>query len=469
MKKIFSLFIAALFSVAMFAIDSWTVAGNNTTILGSSWSADESAGNDMVAVDGTTYFQLEKSFTALESKTWFEFKVVGDHGANDWGTAYPSDNYGINVHAGANYALFTFDTETTNVGCYSACTVVGSSTTLFGTSWDVTNTDNDMTFANNVFTFAKSDVTLPAGDITFKVNVNHDSDYKYAYPASNYTLNIPSSGKYNVTITFNPFTFAVSAEAELQEEEEVVPTVAVKGGWDSWAETTPLVIAANKETASVTLTDLPYGQYYFGVEVDGNFKSKSGTISRASNSLSDITGNEGGMLLDVDQDGDYTFTWTYATNELTVTYLTEYVEAKYYITGDSMMVGNDRKWNSKAIKVESDSYTFTSLPAGDYKMKISLDGTWSNIKGYDDLTEVAKGLTADGDRNILFTLESASDVTVTYTSDPSVFKLEGSFKDTATAINEVEGGVKAVKRVVNGQLIIERDGMFFNALGAQVK
>jgi len=428
MKKIFSLFVAALFSVAMFAIDSWTVAGNNTTILGSSWSADESAGNDMVAVAGTSYFKLEKSFTELANKTWFEFKVVGDHGANGWGTAYPSSNYGINVHAGANYALFTFDTQTTNVGCYSACTVVGSSTTLFGTSWDVTNTDNDMTFANNVFTFAKADVTLPAGDITFKVNVNHDSDYKYAYPASDYTLNIPSSGKYNVTITFNPFTFAVSAEAELQQEEVVVPTVNMHANFTgSWADTEDFVKAANDETASLTL-NLAYGSYEFGVNVDGSWTANGAAFTRA-NPAHEVVSGEGNLTLDVDQAGSYTFTWTYATNTLSVTYPT-LVPAKFYVTGDTALVvaaGADRMqaWKAHAVKVEDDSFTIHDLAAGNYTLKVvTAEDAWL---GYSDLTPAYKQpelyFTDAADQNICFTLSRESDVTITYIKD-EVLKIE---------------------------------------------
>ena len=40
---------------------------------------------------------------------------------------------------------------------------------------------------------------------------------------------------------------------------------------------------------------------------------------------------------------------------------------------------------------------------------------------------------------------------------------------TATAIDNTAVDAKAVKRVVNGQLFIERDGKTFNAQGAQVK
>ena len=56
---------------------------------------------------------------------------------------------------------------------------------------------------------------------------------------------------------------------------------------------------------------------------------------------------------------------------------------------------------------------------------MTVDGTWETAKGFDNLTEVAGGLSADGDNNICFTLEEAGDVKVTYTSE--IFKLEGNF------------------------------------------
>ena len=52
----------------------------------------------------------------------------------------------------------------------------------------------------------------------------------------------------------------------------------------------------------------------------------------------------------------------------------------------------------------------------------------------------------------------AEDVTVT-----------ADFGDVATAINNTEATVKAVKRIVNGQLFIEKNGVLYNAQGATVK
>lgn len=99
----------------------------------------------------------------------------------------------------------------------------------------------------------------------------------------------------------------------------------------------------------------------------------------------------------------------------------------FYITGSDNLVGADKAWHADAIKVEGDSYTFENLAAGDYKLKITLDGTWESgtAKGYDDLTVKPEGVSADTDRNICFTLAEPGNVTVTYTA--AQFTVEGNF------------------------------------------
>lgn len=111
------------------------------------------------------------------------------------------------------------------------------------------------------------------------------------------------------------------------------------------------------------------------------------------------------------------------------------VPAKFYVIGDSAFVvdaglGIGKKWATDAIKSEKDTIVISGLKAGvDYQLKVTVDGTWSTVKGYGDLTkaEIAKGLHDVGgeDHNIGFRLATASDVTVIYTS--SLFKLIGDF------------------------------------------
>lgn len=118
----------------------------------------------------------------------------------------------------------------------------------------------------------------------------------------------------------------------------------------------------------------------------------------------------------------------------------------FYITGSDNLVGADKAWHADAIKVEGDSYTFENLAAGDYKLKITLDGTWGTVKGYDELTVKPAGVSADTDRNICFTLAEPGNVTVTYTSE--AFTVEGNFTTTPTPPTPA-GNIRLVPGVWN--------------------
>lgn len=105
--------------------------------------------------------------------------------------------------------------------------------------------------------------------------------------------------------------------------------------------------------------------------------------------------------------------------------------ATFYITGNAALVG-EAAWSDKAVKATEDSYVFEDLPAGYYQLKVLPTGSWDVNKGFDDLTTVAEGLSADNDRNICFTLDEAGDVTVTYTA--TVFTVEGNFHVDAAPV-----------------------------------
>lgn len=98
----------------------------------------------------------------------------------------------------------------------------------------------------------------------------------------------------------------------------------------------------------------------------------------------------------------------------------------YYITGNDALVGADKAWNPEAIKAEKDTFVL-NLKAGDFELKITLDGKWETAKGYGDLTEKAKGLYTDQNSNICFTLKEDGEVKVIYNG--KIFKLEGKFDE----------------------------------------
>lgn len=105
--------------------------------------------------------------------------------------------------------------------------------------------------------------------------------------------------------------------------------------------------------------------------------------------------------------------------------------AKYYITGDSALIvdaGLDKAnaWNPAAIKAEKDTFVLNLKANQAYKLKITLDGTWASVKGFEDLTVKTGMSDLDGnDHNIGFTLQTAGDVKVIY--NETEFKLLGDF------------------------------------------
>ena len=89
----------------------------------------------------------------------------------------------------------------------------------------------------------------------------------------------------------------------------------------------------------------------------------------------------------------------------------------------------DKAWTPAAIKADADT-TILNLKANvDYKLKITLDGTWNTALGYDALSEKTEGLIADVDGNICFKLAEAGAVQVIYFKEGDVvtFKVLGNF------------------------------------------
>ena len=106
------------------------------------------------------------------------------------------------------------------------------------------------------------------------------------------------------------------------------------------------------------------------------------------------------------------------------------VTPDFYIIGSSELMG---AWDlEKAIAVEGTTHTFEALPAGMYSMKVVLptETGWTWI-GYDALTgEIPAGISEGEQKNIVFTLDEPSDVTVTFKADDSgivEFTVAGNF------------------------------------------
>jgi len=219
-------------------------------------------------------------------------------------------------------ALKIFKKEAGDTPQEDVYTVAGEPTTVFGTTWDLTNTANDMAKqTDGSYKWEKTGLELGAGTVAFKVVKNRDwNNGANAWPAENYTLAIDAAGIYTITITFEPENEnKVSATATKTGEAVVVPTVIMHGTFTgSWADTEAFAKAEDKKTASLKLT-LAEGDIEFGMKLDGSWKANGATITRENASTS-LASGDGNMHLTADVAGEYTFTYTYETQTLAVTF-----------------------------------------------------------------------------------------------------------------------------------------------------
>lgn len=316
MKKILTLFTALILfgSMGLVQAVTYTPAGTPASVFTNEWTPNTPA-NDMVLSNGLYVFAKKSNF----SQTAIQFKVCKDHA---WTTAYPSSNYNFTIPSGAKYLIITYNTSGNAVNAFaiSSMTVAGDNGALFGSTWSPSVTANDMTLQDDgTYKFEKEHVALAAGTINFKACANHSWDN--AWPGSNYSLSIPESGEYTITITFDPKTLVVSATADLEVPVVVIPTIQIHSNITnpSWESSANFTLAGNEETASLTLTGVTKGNYEFGVKIDGTWTSNGSAFTRDNNSHAVVAGS-GNCTFNADRNGDYTFTWTYATNTLAVTY-----------------------------------------------------------------------------------------------------------------------------------------------------
>lgn len=215
---------------------------------------------------------------------------------------------------------------------------------IFGNNWSVDDTNNDMVKQEDgTYKWEKQNVTLNAGEYTYKVVVNHDWKPELM---GDQIITVATSGLQDITITYNANTNTASYTVTLVKEEVVVPTIQVAGSFfelveGNWAikDLTP---AEDKSIASIKVT-MEAGTYEFKVIKDGSWLGNNGTMERSNCTNWNFYGNEGNAKLSADVKGDYTFTWTYETNALSVTFPA--ATATDLIGADS---------DSKAVKIVRD-------------------------------------------------------------------------------------------------------------------
>ena len=116
-----------------------------------------------------------------------------------------------------------------------------------------------------------------------------------------------------------------------------------------------------------------------------------------------------------------------------------------------------------------------ALNAGTYEMKVWLEGFYLSLNGEGETKFQIKrdwnhadnvNIVNDG-KNFEFVADQTGDYTFTWTLASQ--NLVVAFPEIPSAVENIQTEGKSVKRIVNGELRIIRDGKTFNAMGAEVK
>ena len=256
-------------------------------------------------------------------------------GTNDWGarsinTDIPADTKNLftitNTDACWNSAPCTCDgewSEYTELTEEQEATYILKGDAALGLNWTEDDTDNQMQKqGDGSYTLTKTDLELSAGAFYYKVIKNFS--WSWSVPAgsdASNQLNIATAGRYDITFTLNAEKTELTANPTLKEELAIIPEISMHGQFANgvdWADTEVFTKSGDEKTASLTLS-LAACNYGFGMKVGGSWVANGAAFTRA-NASAVVEAGAGNLSLQADVAGDYTFTWTYETNTLAITY-----------------------------------------------------------------------------------------------------------------------------------------------------
>ena len=351
-------------------------------------------------------------------------------------------------------------------------TVAGDNVTAFGTTWDPTNTANDMVKQEDgTYKWEKAELTLAAGTVQFKVTEDHA--WTVAYPASDYQLPIAEAGIYMITITFNPETKAVDAVATKTGSAVVIPTIAMHGNFTgSWTDTENFTVAEGNETASLTM-NLSAGNYEFGMRIGGPANwTANGVAFTRENASAEVVAGSGNLRLAADAEGEYTFTWTFATNTLAIEFPEGGVIVEPTLANGYYVIGLNG-WEVTDL-TENDMLLSTGIETGEY----SLETTLAENDAFKVVQVVNDAIVAwfpEGDNNNYIVDQNHAGTTTIYFR-PGYNGNEdwhaGCIFVTPTGtvdIDAIDANAPAVKVLHNGQILIKKGEKTYNVMGALVR
>lgn len=301
---------------------------------------------------------------------------------------------------------------------------------------------------------------------------------------------------------------------EFERPAVVLPKVEIWGDWDEWIEH-ELTPDANNLTASYTVDLTSVKDYQFSfIYNESTYYLPTVKITRAANAA-DCDGHTGNATIEADYAGEYTFTFTYATKAVTVTYPAlptgvfelytgEIAEGKYLITSDGAAMNTTVSSNrlqytnitpsDNSVTNPDASLVWTIAQSGDYwtlyneteeayaaatgskgQAQMLADGTNDRAKWtitfangvYEFENKARAAAQTDSDKKWLRRNGNYGFATYTNSTGTGItlYKKEGS----GTSLSNTAVENKAVKFIENGQLIINLNGVLYNALGERIR
>ena len=266
-----------------------------------------------------------------------------------------------------------------------------------------------------------------------------------------------------------------------------VPQVSLYSAFNSWSSTDYMTNSGDYTSASKTYSLTTGTTYIFRVKANGTWYSDdAATLTRASNSVSDVkVANSEYLRITPDKDGDYTFTWNYATKSLTVEYPEHIPAGVIEVTPTSIDFGSAKKGTTSKHPVTGDDvqnlYRDVTITASNLTADIELEATQngggalfgvSEYVIYQSAGVINKTVQVRLSTNYVGTFNGKLTITskaALVDFEPIVINLTGVIEDTATGVEDVETEGQAVKRLINGQLFIIRGEKMYDAQGKLVK
>ena len=376
--RLLALLLCLATAVPQLQAQTYTVAGSDTQALGASWAADR-ASNDMAQYSGNIYY-LVKSVT-YSSSTTYEYKITVNH---SWNTSYGdnggSGNASYSVNAGSGFTTYVFNSSThvpRVVSSLQTVVIAGDDTQALGSStWNGTNTDNSMTTTDGItYTLTKAVDYTSSGTKQCKAVVA-GSQWFGTSSNGNVSYNIPASGSYTVTYTFNAVTGIVSVD--VQSAAPVIPDYFIVGDgglgliW-SYTPTTTMTYDAVNDIYTYSYNVTSAGSYYFAFadgggsswdDFNGNHRygPSSGNETVTLDTWATTQKGGGSYAVTVDA-GQVTITFDVANMRYKVEGTAPVISHDYYVMGDNTSIfpngwstGNDTQMTDNG----DGTYTWTS-------------------------------------------------------------------------------------------------------------